>query len=471
MKGLEFGFSASGWLMMWELGVAYSLQRHGVSESDAKFAGSSGGAAVSAALALGVDAKLVADYMVRCCAHWYSNPLRNMWKMREYAESCLERCLSESSHEHEGLTSGRLNVQVTLLPSVRGKLINKFASKEELLNAVRASCTMSPVAGMPFQYVSADKDIDGAWVFDGGLTAVIPVLSEDTITVCPVYFMDADIKPSRFVPIHWAVFPPSLQEFQELFWLGARDGMVWLHEQGYGSFSSHPHDLISELKVQQKLASKTTRIKPLQTRMQVSSHSSYDLQKLSMNPHACELIELRQRSISWSSMGSSDTEDSFSSLRVQRIISHDAALAGVPMSLSRENASRMGDSMLVAVAGTLIKPMALSIVYTELWSRAAVSAANAAFAFVEEKRRAKKPSKGGWLSLRRWVHEEMIGTAPDSWEAATSYLGAAVDPSAWIAHVPVVGSRLIQSSQAEQTKQKFEKHSISYRLLSRASLI
>ncbi|GBG28858.1 Patatin-like phospholipase domain-containing protein 2 [Hondaea fermentalgiana] len=484
-----FSFSASGWLMQWQLGVAYSLQRVGFDEwAKTRYVGASGGSAVSATMALGVDAKLISDFMVRCLADYHKNPARNMFKMREYAKECVRRCMDESTHTHEALRSGRLNVQISLLPAVRGVVVNQFDSADHYLKCIMASCTMSPFAGMPFQMECRDPNLNGAWVFDGGLTAIVPTLGDDTITVCPLYFMDADIKPSRFIPLHWGVFPPSMQDFIELFWLGAHDGMAWLHQHGHAKLASDPRDMVQYLQRQQSFSRKEWRIKPMQRRAKVSSRSSFDVPRPGQQGHGdvLEIIELgeqqqrhhgmlaRDRSGSWSSFDSADTSASLvstESARVQRVLLQDAAKAGEPMSWPRESVSRVGDSVIMAAASTCVKPLALGIVYTELWSRAAVSAANAAVAHVESKRRASKPSKGGWLSLRRWVHEDMLGSAAESWESATSYVSAAANPAALLAHVPLVGSRIIKEEDAKAANRKIEQHSYSYRLLSRASLI
>jgi len=472
---LEFSFSASGWLMMYQLGVAFSLQRCGVDDTKGRFIGASGGAACSAALALNVDAKLLGDFMVRCCADYHKKPLKNMWKMRQYAEACVRRCMHEGAHEY--LNDGRLNVQVTILPSCKGRVISKFHSAEYYCKSVLASCTMSPVAGMPFKLESEEPDLNGKYVMDGGVSQLQPVLSEKTFTVCPLYFMDADIKPSRYVPIHWAVFPPSVKEFRELFWLGARDGLEWLKKKGFGEF--HPV-CVDVIRLERFTCSEEfIRIKPLQTQQVVTLHSSFDASSSALNPNSFSSnFAKRIRGESISTIGSSSsgfTEDeemdSFEASAIDFAIRNETLLAGEPMSFPLEQVHRVGDSIAMVTAATAVKPLAVGIVYAELWSKAAMSAANAAFQTIEKSRRDRMKSRGGWVSMRRWIHDEMVGSASESWSSALEVARIASDPSGLLSHVPLLGEKLVHETKKLEAKAKLSQHSRSYRLLSKAALI
>jgi len=43
-----------------------------------------------------------------------------------------------------------------------------------------------------------------------------------------MYFSDADIKPSRYIPAWWAVYPPRREDFEWVFDLGYLDTVAWL---------------------------------------------------------------------------------------------------------------------------------------------------------------------------------------------------------------------------------------------------
>ena len=87
-------------------------------------------------------------------------------------------------------------------------------SQEELKNALLASASAWPFASLVYR--------NKMWCIDGGLSDFQPLVNEDTITVSPFYFSDADIKPSRYVPLWWSFIPPR-----------SEDTIDWLYALGY----------------------------------------------------------------------------------------------------------------------------------------------------------------------------------------------------------------------------------------------
>jgi len=77
----------------------------------------------------------------------------------------------------------------------------EFDSAEDLQAALVASAAAFPLA----QPVKRK----GKWLIDGGLSDFQPIFDENTITINPFYFSQADIKPSRYVPAWWALLPSS----------------------------------------------------------------------------------------------------------------------------------------------------------------------------------------------------------------------------------------------------------------------
>lgn len=474
MEGLEFGLSASGWLMQWQLGVVHALQRHSIGKAkDAKFIGSSGGAACSAALALDIDARLLADFMTRCCSDYHKDKFRKMFQMREYCKACIERTMEEDTFNHEALQSGKLNVVVTLVPSMKRVVVNQFNSNQEYLEACLASCTATPFAGTPLQLNSSNPELNGKYALDGGATDMMPVLSKKTIRITPLYCLDAEIKPSRYVPIHYGLFPPDVNEFKELFWLGAKDGMTWLHQNGYGSFKLEKKrfDLHFENKQKQE------KIKPLAKKSKVTVHSSHNVSVTRLNPHSYDLetyeardkvetscnynIELIHRNRS----NSINSDDSFNTIKVQNMIASDSLKCGLPMTKLSEGKHKIQDSMTAALLVASVKPVALGVVYSELATKAAFSAVTGLYAAIETKRRESVPQREGILSLRKWVHDGMIGNAQESLDMAKAYFFSAVNPNFWISHLP-----LSTNLPSEDLIQDLVEKSFSYRLFTRASL-
>ena len=55
---------------------------------------------------------------------------------------------------------------------------------------------------------------------------------EDAITVCPFYVSRADIKPSQYIPMWWALYPPEPSELDRVYHLGYKDALNWLNANG-----------------------------------------------------------------------------------------------------------------------------------------------------------------------------------------------------------------------------------------------
>jgi hypothetical protein len=468
MDGLEFGFSASGWLMSYQLGVAYALQRHGVSLSTARFVGASGGSAVSAALALNLDCKVINDFMVRCCADFHANPLSHIWRMGDYAKNCIERTMVEHTFRHTGLAGAKkLNVAVTLLPSLKGVILSDFRSNQEYLDALMASCCLAPIAGMPFriQRPGCAAGAHDQWVIDGGLAQMVPRLSAQTITVCPLYCFEADVRPSRYVPLHWGVYPPAPNDFEELFWLGARDGMAFLERRGL-AHARLPGDVFRAHMGRDWTG--TIRERP--SRAPVSAHASAPQQQAVFFPNP-RAFEVQSRAVAApparSRAGSADSslsEGSLASASLQR-------RAGEPLSALAAAMHRFGDGVTVGVLLVTVKPLALGVVYAELASMAALSTAAGVLAAIETARRGRVEQSKGVLSLRKWVHDGMVGTAQEQLLKAKSYLAAVADPALWRAALASEPTKTgASASQHAAVNETLKSHSIAYRLFVRASV-
>eukprot|EP00619_Florenciella_sp_RCC1007_P013278 CAMPEP_0205913934 /NCGR_PEP_ID=MMETSP1325-20131115/6893_1 /ASSEMBLY_ACC=CAM_ASM_000708 /TAXON_ID=236786 /ORGANISM="Florenciella sp., Strain RCC1007" /LENGTH=133 /DNA_ID=CAMNT_0053280901 /DNA_START=26 /DNA_END=423 /DNA_ORIENTATION=- len=96
---------------------------------------------------------------------------------------------------------------------------------------------MTPLAGFPFA-------LDGALVFDGGLTDFQPQLKRSgtapahTITISPFYCSSADIRPSRYIPLWWALYPPRREDFAWIYHLGYDDARSYLARNHFAPLPS-----------------------------------------------------------------------------------------------------------------------------------------------------------------------------------------------------------------------------------------
>jgi hypothetical protein len=129
-----------------------------------------------------------------------------------------------------------LQVAITNLPFFKAERATKFTSQEELKLSLLASASAWPFADLVYRCI----DGKGIWCIDGGLSDFQPLVDEDTITVSPFYFSDADIKPSRYVPLWWSFLPPrSVDTIDWLYSLGYEDCITYLEKNVPGFVSNN----------------------------------------------------------------------------------------------------------------------------------------------------------------------------------------------------------------------------------------
>ena len=211
----SMSFACGGWLQFYMFGVAKALQYKGL-DKGVIYCGCSAGALTSAGLVLEGDF----DDAIRYCKEEgipkaYSG-ISGLFKLDQYVLKCLDLHLLSKFRE---IPPNILQIAVTKLWFFTPEKVTKFDTKQHLIDNLLASSAAFPFASL--------VKINGSWYIDGGLSDFQPIVDEDTITVSPFYFSDCDIKPSRYVPIWWCVFPPP-----------SNDTIDWLYNLGY-------HDCIS----------------------------------------------------------------------------------------------------------------------------------------------------------------------------------------------------------------------------------
>ncbi|KAL9141254.1 hypothetical protein ABFS82_14G091200 [Erythranthe guttata] len=230
-----FSFSAAGLLFPYHLGVAQLLIEKGYIKETTPLAGSSAGAIVCAVIASGASMKealeatkiLAADCRLRGTAFRLGAVLRDI----------LVQFLPDDAHIR---SNGRVRVAVTeILWRPRGLLVDKFDSKEDLINAVITSSFipgyLAPRPATMFR---------NRLCIDGGLTLFMPPTSAaQTIRVCAFpasrlglqgIGISPDCNPeNRATPrelFKWALEPAADDILDRLFEYGYRDAAVWADE-------------------------------------------------------------------------------------------------------------------------------------------------------------------------------------------------------------------------------------------------
>mmetsp|Transcript_11097 Transcript_11097/g.14491 ORF Transcript_11097/g.14491 Transcript_11097/m.14491 type:complete len:389 (+) Transcript_11097:436-1602(+) len=204
-------------------GVAECLRDHGLHE-DCIAAGSSSGVFGATGLTLGGSFKAAMEFCKDTLIPECRKDLAGIFKISSYVDRCLDISTDFTNYEE---VAGRLFVQVTRVPSMEPILLSSFKSGEDLKTSLIASCAMFPLSNFI-------RRQDNYLYADGGWTNPQPKFSDRTITISPLYFIKADIKPSRYIPLLWGILPPrNPSTIDWLFDLGYVDCLQWMEKNGY----------------------------------------------------------------------------------------------------------------------------------------------------------------------------------------------------------------------------------------------
>jgi hypothetical protein len=231
------GFSCGGWLQFYLYGVARAIQAYGLDFPDVKYLGCSAGALASAAIVLGSDFDAAMKFCKEECLTKAHGSLSGLFCLHDYVDGVLEL----QREKFFDIPEGRLQISVTQLPLLTSERVTKYSSWEDLKTCLLSSCAAFPLAKIQYR--------NGRWCCDGGFTDFVPVLDNTTISVSPFYFSQCDIKPSRYVPLWWAIVPPKCNdEVDWLYSLGFEDAIAFFNRKGIKPSSKARPELMQLLK-------------------------------------------------------------------------------------------------------------------------------------------------------------------------------------------------------------------------------
>lgn len=201
--------------------------------------GTSGGALTGCLLFLDIDLDALAEYVFICVAKARSS-WRGKFLLRHYCRGAIEQFCTRDAHK---ILQGRFEISITrIFPWYKNLRVNQFPSYEFLVRALLCSACLVPLAGLPMWLPGYGLCFDGGvsdfQLFKGlarnGTFCKMHCRKtnpKDIVVVCPFYSSRADIRPSKFVPIWWAFFPPEPYKLKELFELGQKDAHAWADKQ------------------------------------------------------------------------------------------------------------------------------------------------------------------------------------------------------------------------------------------------
>lgn len=231
-----FSYSAAGLLFPYHLGVTQCLIDNGYITEETPFAGSSAGAIVCAVVACGVEMRWALEATKQLAKDCRENgtAFRLGFVLRKF----LEEFLPEDAHIR---ASGRIRVAVTqLFRRPRGLLVDKFDSKEDLINSlITSSFIPGYLAPAPATWFR-DR-----YCVDGGLSLFMPpTASQETIRVCAFpssgfglkgIAISPDLNPGNRANMRelfqWALEPADDHILDQLFEDGYQDASLWIKQQ------------------------------------------------------------------------------------------------------------------------------------------------------------------------------------------------------------------------------------------------
>ena len=209
------------------------------SNRNSKIYGTSGGALTGCLLFLDIDLDALAEYAYICAAEARAS-IRGAFKLRDYCRGAITQFCTANAHE---ILQGRFEVSITrIFPWYKNLRVNNFPTYDFLIQSLMCSACITPLAGFPMWLKGHGL------CFDGGVSdfQILKGLArngtfcklhcrktnpKDLVVVCPFYSSRADIRPSKYVPIWWAFYPPPPYKLKELFELGQKDAHAWCDKQ------------------------------------------------------------------------------------------------------------------------------------------------------------------------------------------------------------------------------------------------
>jgi len=186
---MNISFAGCGFQGIYHVGVVSCLTEHAPYLLQNKLSGCSAGSMTAVAVIGGVSPALMAASVLRAAyvaRQRTLGPLAPSCNLAHTLHEELAACLPEDIHLK---ASGRLHVGVTEVWSRDSKIVNNFATKDELIQVIEASSFVPGVSGwVPPVY-------NGVRVVDGCYSDNRPVLDHRTITVSP-FSGNSDICPT-----------------------------------------------------------------------------------------------------------------------------------------------------------------------------------------------------------------------------------------------------------------------------------
>ncbi|XP_063811572.1 patatin-like phospholipase domain-containing protein 4 isoform X2 [Pseudophryne corroboree] len=251
MNHLNLSFAACGFLGIYHLGAASALLKHGGTMLKAVkvFAGASAGSLAATVLLTAPDKiKESKDFIYTFSEDVRKETLGAVTPRYDFMNRLREGIEAILPHKAHEIAENCLYISITNTKSRENCLVSSFASREELIKVLLASCFVPVYAGIQAVEYRGEK-----W-FDGGFTNGLPLLPTGrTVTVSPfcgrqdicpedkghvdLYFniamQDVLLSPANFERLRQALFPPSHAKMESIFQDGFEDAVKFLRSENW----------------------------------------------------------------------------------------------------------------------------------------------------------------------------------------------------------------------------------------------
>ncbi|XP_026326934.1 uncharacterized protein LOC113235457 [Hyposmocoma kahamanoa] len=185
---MNLSFAGCGFLGIYHVGVAVCFKKYAPHLLLGKISGASFGALSACCLLCELPiGEITSDVLrvVREARAGSLGPFSPSFNIQNVLLEGLEKYLPHDVHK---IVSGKLHISLTRVYDGKNVIVSEFPTREDLLQALLASCFVPVFSGMlPPQF-------HGIRYMDGGFSDNLPVLDENTITVSP-FCGESDICP------------------------------------------------------------------------------------------------------------------------------------------------------------------------------------------------------------------------------------------------------------------------------------
>lgn len=185
---MNLSFAGCGFLGIYHVGVAVCFKKYAPHLLLGKISGASFGALSACCLLCDVPIGEITSDVLRVVREARAGSLGPFSPSFNVQNVLLEGMEKHLPHDVHKIVSGKLHVSLTRVYDGKNVIVSEFATRQDLMQALLASCFVPVFSGM------LPPRFHGIRYMDGGFSDNLPVLDENTITVSP-FCGESDICP------------------------------------------------------------------------------------------------------------------------------------------------------------------------------------------------------------------------------------------------------------------------------------